>query len=760
MSRLSRINTIWLKEARDTLRDHRTVLAMVLLPIVLYPALMLGSLQAFEYQTSRLRQETFTVGVQNEAVGRWLRQLIDTDLARRKGAPGVAAEELPGLDEQPETNDATSRPVKPPLTTRERENEAVAAARQNVYERPPKYEILVIPDLGRAIREGAVHVGITMEGRPPTADDQESLAVTMFVDETDFRAQMAQTGLAGIFSRKAEALTEQRLRKLGLARAYIEPLKIASSNIASPEKSGVSVIAQIVPLILIMMTITGAIYPAIDLTAGERERGTLETLMVAPVSSVDLILGKFIVVAIVGMLSALLNLLAIGGTIFLSGVGDSLLNGNKLTIPLHVLPWIFVIILPLAMLFSATLLAVCSFARSFKEAQNYLMPVIVAAMIPAMVGVLPGVRLEGPLLVIPVTNIVLLTRDLFLGMPNVWGNMVWVFASTSIYAAAAIAIAARLFGQEAVLFNDNSSAKTLFMRQFFKPRDYPTIAQALLLVTMVFSLNFFIQQALLRSSGGQIGIGSFYAIAAVMLLLFVALPLGGALYLRLRVSSTFSLEFPSVRGWLAAVLIGSGSWVLAQAWTVLQLRYLPLPTELTAASESAQALDGVAWQLLFLVAIVPGVCEELFFRGFALSGIRSAIGGLGATLIVAFAFAMNHHMVQRLVTTFVLGLLLGLLVIRYRSLFPAVVAHVLHNGMTVAAIHPDLLKNWLEARGFHASIDTLPPTSWLLAAAAVVSVGVLLALLEPRRQIDARREHERGGLGAVGVAKPALAGLE
>ncbi|MDX2200890.1 MAG: ABC transporter permease subunit/CPBP intramembrane protease [Phycisphaerae bacterium] len=756
MSRLSRINTIWLKEARDTLRDHRTVLAMVLLPIVLYPALMLGSLQAFEYQTSRLRQETFTVGVQNEAVGRWLRQLIDTDLARRKGAPGVAAEELSGLDEQPETHDATSRPVKPPLTTRERENEAVAAARQNVYERPPKYEIVVIPDLGRAIREGAVHVGITMEGRPPTADDQESLAVTMFVDETDFRAQMAQTGLAGIFARKAEALTEQRLRKLGLARAYIEPLKIASSNIASPEKSGVSVIAQIVPLILIMMTITGAIYPAIDLTAGERERGTLETLMVAPVSSVDLILGKFIVVAIVGMLSALLNLLAIGGTIFLSGVGDSLLNGNKLTIPLHVLPWIFVIILPLAMLFSATLLAVCSFARSFKEAQNYLMPVIVAAMIPALVGVLPGVRLEGPLLVIPVTNIVLLTRDLFLGAPTVWANIIWVFASTSLYAAAAVAIAARLFGQEAVLFNDNSSAKTLFMRRFFKPREYPTIAQALLLVTLVYSLNFFVQQAVLRSSGGTLSLPFFYSVAAIMLIFFAALPLATALYLKLRVSSTFALEFPPPQGWLAGLLIGSGTWILAIAWGAIQSRYLPLPPELTELNRDIPSISNAPWQMLFLAAMIPGVCEELFFRGFALAGLRTAIGGVAAVVVSSMAFSLNHHMVQRLAPTFVLGLLLGVLVVRYRSIFPAMVAHIAHNGFAVALTFEQLTKGWFRERGLSIEKpEDMPPTAWLIAAAASVGLGLMITFVSRPRSAAAAAGGELKR-GAASASLPAL----
>ena len=102
--------------------------------------------------------------------------------------------------------------------------------------------------------------------------------------------------------------------------------------------------------------------------------------------TVDLIAGKFVVVTLIGLMSAVLNLISVGGTIYLAGVGSMLSPGTEFVIPLSALPWILLLLIPMAVMFSATLLAVCSFARSFKEAQNYIVPVMLAAMIPGVVA--------------------------------------------------------------------------------------------------------------------------------------------------------------------------------------------------------------------------------------------------------------------------------------------------------------------------------------------------------------------------------------
>lgn len=718
MSRLSRINTIWRKELTDTLRDRRTLLAMVLVPMVLYPALMLGSLQAFELQATRLKSEKFTVGVGDPALQRWLNNIITTDVVRRAGrAP----------DSQPaeETPHAGSPAVR---------ETAVESARSDLRETPPEFEIVLTDDLRAGLEAQRIHVGVSVEGPLPTLEGSDSARLTIVFDQTDVRSGLAATGLGGILERASRDMALRRLERAGLPRTVVTPIELIEQSVATPEKVSGSILGQVVPLILIIMTITGAIYPAIDLTAGERERGTLETLIVAPVPTVDLIVGKFVVVALIGMMSAVLNLLSIGGTVYLGGLGQVLSRGGPVSIPLSALPWVLLILVPLAIMFSALLLAVSSFARSFKEAQNYIMPVMIAGLIPAVVGVLPGTRLEGPLLIMPVTNIVVLTRELFMGRVDPVA-ILWVTVSTSIYAGAAVAVAAKLFGQEAVLFADSGSIKSLFVRRFFKPSDRPATAHALLLLAIVFSLNFFIQQSMQRSPQLAGKPAYYYALAGLLLLLLVIVPLGAARYMRTRITSAFLLSPPPLRGVLAGLCVGASTWVLAPAWFAWQETWMPLPAGLAESvksiEESFASIHPLA--LLLLLAVVPGVCEELFFRGYVMSGLRSTFGPVTAVLLAAAAFGVSHYMAHRLALTFMLGAVLGLLAMRNRSIWPAMIAHVLHNGLTLAGSRDALLKPTLTRLGYPT--DPLAPAAlpWMLAAASLLLSGLALCLRAPRR---------------------------
>jgi sodium transport system permease protein len=736
MNRFSRVNTIWRKELIDTLRDRRTLIAMILVPMVLYPAMLLGSVQGFELQYSRLQQEVFDIGVTSEDGRVWLQHMLDQDAARNAAAAGKTAEEVVELSAQGAlADDAPATSVDD--TGAETPTDG---AQVNVKQRPPKYNIVVLPDAEEVrakVKSGELHVGILSDGGWPMRDARGSARFELIYDETDYRSRIAAWGLEGVLQRANDVWLSERLERAGHARDFIQPIAIEAVSIATPEKVSGSLLGRIVPLILIIMTITGAIYPAIDLTAGERERGTLETLMVAPVPTVDLIAGKFVVVTLIAMLSALLNLLSIGGTVYFGGLGDMLGSGGVAVIPLDVLPLVLLVLIPLAVMFSAALLAVCSFARSFKEAQNYVMPVMVAGMIPAIVGMLPGMRLEGPLLIMPVTNIVILTRDLFTGIVA-WDAIVWVLLSTSLYAGAAVAIAAKLFGQEAVLFADSGSIKTIFQRRFFKPRNRPAASHAFLLLALTFSLNFFIQQSMIKQEGllGTIWYWIYFAILLVVL--FIAFPAGAAAYARVRLSTAFSLQWPAWRGFVAAACLGLSTWVLARAWFVVQSRWLPIGPEMEAEFQRVGEMltRDMSPLLVFLfMALVPAVCEELFFRGYALSGLRGGLGKWAAVAVTAIAFGLHHHSVFRLAITSGLGLLFGLLVIQYRSVWPAILAHLMHNGISVLSADERALKPLLDRLGFAVSGEQLPPLPWLAGAAVLTAIGVLIALWAPARDV-------------------------
>lgn len=727
MSRFSRINTIWRKELVDTLRDKRTVIAMVLVPMVLYPALMLGSLQAYEVQMGRLVREEYTVAVANEEASAWLRRVIQTDPARLVDEPNLPAEEVIRRSRE-EPNAAPAEP-NPELRGRKTE-----AARVGVRERPPEYVVVVVPDVKTAVEEGAAHVGVLFAEERPSIKDEGTLELTLVFDESEIRSGIAAAGLQGILDRANAVNVRARLARFNLHVDFVEPLKVREANVASPEKMTGSVLGQVVPLILIIMTITGAIYPAIDLTAGERERGTLETLMVAPVPTVDLIIGKFVVVTLISLMSGTLNLLSIGGTIYLGGLGDLFARGGAFMFPLKALPFIFLLLVPLSVMFSAMLLAVCSFARSFKEAQNYVVPVMMAGLIPGVVGVLPGTRLEGPIVIMPVANIVVLTREMFLNRFDL-GMIALVAMSTSLYAAAAVAVAARLFGQEAVLFADSGSIRTLFMRRFFKPRSVPSAGAALLIISIVYTLNFYIQQSLERS-GVASGLAHLGYIALTLALLLLALPVGAAIYLRLNLVDTFALRPPPPGAILAALCIGGSVWVLAPAWFALQDMFLPIPPEVQALMQAKQAElfgDASIWTLVLVLAVVPAVCEEAFFRGFALSGLRGGLGKVGAVLAVAFAFGLFHYSAYRTPFTTALGAVLGLLAVQYRSIWPPMLAHLLNNSMSLLANSPQGLQPWLAKIGYTTDENHVAAEPWLFGAMGLFVLGLLICRFDPRR---------------------------
>ncbi len=723
MSRFSRINTIWRKELIDTLRDRRTVIAMVLVPMVLYPALMLGSLQAFELQASRLERSEFVIAVPSERVGQWLSERI--------AAAALQAQPVSDAERTAPAGDAPSPGALPRLSDQLKPSSPEALATAPAL---PQYDFLiqVVADPVLAVKRGDAQVGLLHDGGPLldlTADEPSRLV--LIFDETDFRsATFAAPGLEALLRSYAAEVVQARLERAAVSPAILRPLELHSVSVATPERVGGDLLGRVVPLILIVMTIIGAMYPAIDLTAGERERGTLETLMAAPTPTVELIAGKFIVVTMIGMLSAVLNLASVGGTVFLGGFSNLITGGGQVVFPLDKMPWVLVVLIPLAVMFSALLLAVCSFARSFKEAQNYVAPVVICALIPAVVGSLPGTRLEGPMLVLPVTNIVLLTRELFLGELNLL-KIFWVTLSTSIYAAASVGVAAKLFGQEAVLFADSGSVKTLFVRKFFKPSNTPAASQVLLVLALVYLLHFFISQSLLRVELLASPQRFLSALMVLLITLLAIVPVLVLRYTRVDVHTALRLGAPRAWAWPAALLLGASTWILAPVWFQFQQTWLPIPPEVETGFAQLESvfMQAPLVTLLLAAAIVPALVEEIFFRGYVLSGVRR-LGPIVAVVVTSLAFAMLHHSVHRLAVTFSLGVVFALLSLRGGSIWPCVLAHLMHNGLSVLSGVWAPFRDLLVGRGW--SPETLVgPTAAVVVALAAMLVAVALIAAAP-----------------------------
>lgn len=715
MSFAHRVQTIYRKELIDILRDRRTLIAMILVPIVLYPLLLLGSVQAVSHQAESLGQETLVIGVINEAQKALIERLIVDD-ARALAESSPATETSEPKD--------TSKKYKQKAIDRTVQGTFSGEISQSA-EPITDYHIRVLGTeerLAQAVRERTVHVGIRF-GRDFFIDSLDHRnQVTLLADLEEVRSRFAHLRLVDLLQRTEWRIKEYRKASAKLPPTFDQPFKLDITDLSSPP----SILGQVLPLILVLMTITGAIYPAIDLTAGERERGTLESLMVCPVPVFDLIVGKFLVVTTVAIMGATLNLASVSATVYFGGFNQVIaVTGGG--IPLLQMGLILLCLIPFAVLMSAIMIAVCSYARTFKEAQNYVTPVIIAVLLPGGIAAMPATRLDGVMLVMPVGNMVLLARELLIGASVSAWHIGMVLLSTTLYAAAAVGVAARVFGSEAVVFSDAGSLKNLFSRRLIQPRSTPGASMALSFTALLFPIYFFLQTA--ASTGeGEDFTRQLRWTAVMMPTLFVVLPALALLYWKVNLVQSFALRRPCARYIVAAVLIGAASWVPIHELNVLQSHVLPIPSELKQKLiESNEAIKSLSpWAALLMLALVPAFCEELMFRGVLLGGLRGAAGRWTAILVSAAIFGVFHFMLIRFLPTMILGVVLAYLCWQSRSIWPGVIVHFLHNGLVVSTLY------WPWRTSLGASMDDAAdaahlPATVILGGVTLIALGLSLA---------------------------------
>jgi ABC-2 type transport system permease protein/sodium transport system permease protein len=397
-SRVGRLGRLVRKELRETLRDRRTLLTLVLMPLLLYPLLALAVRPLMTERAlaegAPLYRVVFPPSEQANYAGRILRRGELRLVEQGELAPPTAS-------------------AAPPL--------AQPLPRLRPYYFDPE----------RAVREGLADVGL----KPlPAAAGREEAWQIVFAEDSPL-------------SREAARHVRRLWEAAGIDTPSSAP-RLEAAALTRPGAPRGPALLALVPLVLLLMTITGAVYPAIDLTAGERERGTLEVLMAAPVPRLSLLLAKYAAVVTVAVLTGLVNLVGMSLSVYASGVGPRLLGPQGLSVV--ALLEVFGLLLLFAAFFSAVVLALSSVARSFKEAQAYLVPLMVVALVPGVLSLLPGLKAEGPLLLVPVLNVVLLARDLLTGTAEPSAVAV-VVGVTLVYALLAVALAALLFGREAVL---------------------------------------------------------------------------------------------------------------------------------------------------------------------------------------------------------------------------------------------------------------------------------------------------------------------
>jgi ABC-2 type transport system permease protein/sodium transport system permease protein len=686
-NRLGRLSRLVRKELSEILRDRRTIVTLVLMPLLVYPLLAVAFQQYFvAHSLAAQLEESYALGFSS----------------------GDALEIFHGLyeigDKQLRDGDISAYKVR-------------ADIKVHVFDDRE--------DLEQGVAAGKVELGLDLTKRDKIAKDREMVFEAIYKSDSA-RAQELLTLIERRLAAANGALLKSFLGAPGRQRGVYAHLTL--KPLAPAESKRVS-LAALIPLILILMTITGAVYPAIDLTAGERERGTLEILVAAPVPRLGLLFAKYVSVLTVAILTALVNLLTMLVTLLLSGLGSVLFAGMGLSV-FTVLQLLGLLVL-FAAFFSAVLLTLTSFARSFKEAQAYLIPLMLLSLAPGVMGMLPGLRLDSLMSVVPLVNIVLLSRDLFERTANPAVAVV-VVLSTLLYALAAIATAARIFGAEGVLYSEQSAWSDLWRRPP-EPRAVPSVASALMCLALMFPV-WFVLQGLIRQFEGISVLGRIGLLAFISILLFGGFPLLSAYVTRVRVSSGFQLRAAPVPAFLAGIVLGFSLWPL------VVLLLMALFTEPEIASQYRQRYEQALSTIrqtrrdhpfaMTLGFVIPAMVEELFFRGYLFSALRARGGAAPTIVISAVLFGVFHVIIQsapgafsieRLLPSTLMGLVLGWLAWRSRSVIPGMLLHGIYNALLV-----------LVGQGEIALIGEMPML-WIYAGVGGSIVGAALIALIPSR---------------------------
>lgn len=718
------------KELRETLRDRRTIVTLLAMPLLLYPLLGLG-FRFVALQKSGNDQPYYLIAVDcQESEGAWLDQELsfgDMALARFRA------------QREPQGNDSTG-----PTQVSSQSSTSKNAAVEVLEPASVNLSLRYLPesstqDLRQLVADGVVDLAVSIRPRERTTEGQkrsEPITVQLIEDATRLNSRNA----ADLFATRLEAANKSRFEQLGqtLDEQFKLPVDYLRTKVSSG--NGNPAILGLLPLILLLMTVTGGVYPAIDLTAGERERNTLETLVSMPVPKSRLLIAKFVAVVSVTLLTGLMNLLAMALTLYALQLDKAMLGENGLTLGLAIK--LLLALSVFGLFYSSVLLMLTSTARSFKEAQAYLIPLLLLSIGPGLVILLPGWYLNLSTSVLPLVNILLLSKQFLEGGVELLPAFVAII-STILYGMAALGLASSVFGNDAVAVGSRGKLADI-LRFGRESRTAPSPTVAMVGLAALFPAYFFVSGALARQADLSIALRLILA-AVLTALLFLVFPMALLKFERIAIRQGLSLLPTSLFFWVGAILLGCSTWpwifeivVTLNGWGLGSVDLSKIET-VEKLLESWKQLP--LFLIVFCLGVVPGICEECFFRGFLFNGIRQNSKSAAWTIFAtAIAFGLFHVVLsggaapERVLPSTLMGVLLGWVRAKSGSILPGIVLHSVHNSaLLILASFRDELAGWgLESVQHQSHL----PTTWLgIAAVGFILGAIVVYAFQPKRPI-------------------------
>lgn len=398
---------IFKKEFKELLRDKKTIIFMILLPLLLFPAIFGVGIFFMSNAAEKAENEILKYAIVGEA---YAPDIVESF------AEASEKFELVSVDGAFENESDYATLIK---------NETLDF-------------VLVIPDTFDAdiLASGQHKIGLYLnDAGLNKVYGRVAEIIDVYMDEF----QLAAFTELGLNEAQQEAL--------------LKPISIEKQNVADDREVWGERIGGFLPYFIFILCLQGAMAPAADLGAGEKERGTLETLLISPMDRYKLVLGKFFTVSAAGIITALITVssMAIWGIVLSQGMAIEFVVEVMSMIGIVDFVLIFLMLVPVVAVFAAILLSLSIYARSFKEAQSYMGSLIMVVIFPVLIAMMPGVELKGAWVWVPLTNVALAMKELFKGTMDYFA-LFGIFTSTAVIAIGLIMFCIHWFNKEKVLF--------------------------------------------------------------------------------------------------------------------------------------------------------------------------------------------------------------------------------------------------------------------------------------------------------------------
>ncbi len=648
-------------ELRMLMRYRRTVILAVVLPLLTAPLILLTVREMNRRRERRLAGVVYKYALKGSGAGH-IRDLIARGKERLRQSPPREDEE--GLSDFELEEVAVADPA------------AALQAREIHYylEALSGEEVDALgPDAFRSEEEqGHTEGGETKESlltEPSWLPGVPIVRIFYFADRQE--SGVGRSKMRALLLRERRAERDSLLVQAGFPANPEGVMAVRESDVASAAQVTGSYVGRFLTLVLMILMLSGGSVVAMDSIAGEKERGSLETLLTTAAGRGEIVAAKQLLILIVA------------GVITLIHLANVLLYVNLELIELPrdwaieaspaVILTLLVLFLPFAAFVAGILLLISAYAKTYKEAQLYFFPVYLLSWLPALAGVLPGVSLRSAIVLVPVANVSVAVREIMVGRFD-WVMIIITFAVMTAAALLVVRASTRMLTQERLITASEYEAGDLAGGASLFPRHVLRWYAVMGAVLFVAAANF----PRLATFEGQIVFNE--------LVLFLGASLLMILRYRLNVREALALRSVKPAVWLGVLLVIPAGALTAAGLFKLASLLIPVPERmLEEFARQLMPADLPLWLLLIYMVLVPGICEEISFRGTLLYGLHRRLRPGMLVITVGLIFGLFHVAIFRIVPTAFLGMSLTAIALLTGSIFPGMVAHAGNNALALLA---------------------------------------------------------------------------